>query len=326
MLYASRGYQLLRAKVFADPLRWEPVARYRPATWRSLTSCHRLASRLVRDGFHALATLSSGHLIAAVPGAIVTLAPGEREFRATHRIIRGTRPLQIAATPDDRIFWGEYFDNAERDEVRIFVSADRGATWNVAYTFPKGAIRHVHNVVFDQWADCLWVLTGDNGPECRILRADLNFSAVDVVLAGNQQARSVALVPASEGVYFSSDTPFETNHVYFLDRSGKLFQRAPLSSSSIYGCRVGEIIFFSTMVEPSGVNLDRNVNLYGSLNGQDWPSVWQWRKDRWPMGLFQYGNAFLPSGANTSGFLALATAAVEGVDRQTSLWKVSARS
>ena len=146
-----------------------------------------------------------------------------------------------------------------------------------------GAIRHVHNIVYDQWQNCLWVLTGDNGPECRILRASCDFSAVDTVLSGNQQARAVALVPTSEGLYFSSDTPFETNHVYFLDRQGKLSERAVLSSSSIYGCSVGDAIFFSTMVEPSAVNLGRSVKVYGSDDGQGWRDLVRWEKD-WPDG------------------------------------------
>ena len=38
----------------------------------------------------------------------------------------------------------------------------------------------------------------------------------------------------------------------------------PISSSSIYGCRVGSRVFFSTMVEPSEVNRDRQVRVYGS--------------------------------------------------------------
>ena len=40
--------------------------------------------------------------------------------------------------------------------------------------------------------------------------------------------------------------------------------------------------------------LDRNVNVYGSRDGKNWPKLLTWRKDRWPMGLFQYGNAFFP--------------------------------
>ncbi len=195
-------------------------------------------------------------------------------------------------------------------------------TWEVAYTFPRGAIRHVHNIVYDEWENCLWVLTGDNGSECRILRVSCDFKTVDTVFSGNQQARAVALVPTPDALYFSSDTPLESNHLYRLDRRGTLTQLAPLSSSSIYGCRAGSGIFFSTMVEPSSVNRDRNVRLYGSCDGGDWRSLMQWRKDLWPMSLFQYGNAILPDGRNATDFLAVTTIAVERDDVTTSIWRV----
>lgn len=323
VLYASRGYTLLRARMGAGSIEWQTVGRYRPIWWRNLTLQSRLTFRLFRDGFHALAVLSSGDLIAAVPGAILTLAAGQAEFRVTHKVVRGTRPLHIATTPDGHIFWGEYFDNQQRDQVHIHGSSDRGATWSVAYTFPKGAIRHVHNIVYDQWENCLWILTGDDGPECRVLRASCDFRSVDVVLSGKQQVRAVALVPAPDGVYFSSDTPFEINHVYRLDRRSNLVELAELSSSSICGCRAGESVFFSTMVEPSQMNASREVRVYGAADGVRWQRLLAYRKDPWPMGLFQYGNAFLPDGRNTSGLLAVSTVAVEQADLETSLWRMN---
>jgi len=267
-------------------------------------------------------------LVAAVAGVIVTLRRNEMEFAATYTITRGTRPLHITAVPNGTVFWGEYFDNASRDEVHIFASTDQGQIWNVAYTFPRGAIRHVHNIVHDPWADCLWVLSGDYGDECRILRASCDFTEVEAVLQGNQQARAVALVPAEDGLYFSSDTPLELNHIYRLDRRGALTQLSAISSSSIYGCRVGGQAFFSTMVEPSEVNRDRHVRIYSSRSArsgnddQNWRPVLAWRKDRWPMRLFQYGNAFMPDGTNTTPYLAVTTIAVEEDDIVTSLYSV----
>jgi hypothetical protein len=326
-LYASRGYHLLRARIpqgqiSSADVSWESVASYSPVWWRNFSSAIRLSSRLVRDGFHALAVLASGGLVAAVPGAIVTLRAGENQFRRTHRIIRGTRPLHITAAPNGAVFWGEYFDNPAREEVHIYVSTDDGATWNVAHTFPKHTIRHVHNVVYDRWGDCLWILTGDYGDECRILRASRDFGQVEVVLRGNQQARAVALVPMEEGLYFSSDTPLETNYIHRLDRQGRLSRLAPISSSSIYGCRVGGDVFFSTMVEPSAVNTDRHVRIYGGGGEHDWQPFLAWRKDPWPMRFFQYGNAFLPDGENSTQYLAVSTAAVVGDDMSTSLYSI----
>jgi hypothetical protein len=324
-LYASRGYDLLRATI-RDPrnIVWESVSRFIPAFRRRLSVRTRLSTRLFRDGFHALAVLPSGGLIGAVPGAIITRRAEESALRVTHAITRGTRPLHITAVPGGAVYWGEYFDNAGRDEVHIYGSTDEGATWSVAYTFPKGAIRHVHNIVHDRWGNCLWILTGDYGDECRILRAACDFSRVDVVLQGKQQARAVAAVPTEQGLYFSTDTPLEENSIYKLDRHGGLSPLAPISSSSIYGCRVGNHVFFSTMIEPSEVNRDRSVRIYSAdvARQTGWPSLLQWRKDMWPMGFFQYGNAFLPDGENPTPYLAISTVAVTPDDGTLSLYSV----
>ena len=332
VLYASRGYDLWRTKFSPGQIPsadqpWEAVASFHPAHWRRWTARTNLSSRLVRDGFHALAVLPTQDIMAAVPGAIITLRANESEFHITHRITRGTRPLHLTAIPSGTVFWGEYFDNASRDEVHVYASTDAGATWSVAYTFPKGTIRHVHNIVHDPWGKCLWLLTGDYGDECRIVRASYDFRQIDTVLQGNQQARAVAGVPAESGLYFSSDTPLEANYIYHLarqelDRPGKLSQLAPISSSSIYGCRVGHDIFFSTMVEPSKRNPDRFVRIFGSRGGSDWRPLLAWQKDRWPMRLFQYGNAFLPDGENNTPYLAVTTIAVKSEDMITSLYAV----
>ena len=323
-LYACHGYELFRCRPEIGRIEWEFMARYRPAWWRRLTGSQRLASRIFRDGFHCLAQLPSGDLVGAVPGAIVRKARAEREFTVTHCIQRGTRPLNITATPDGRVFWGEYFDNAEREEVHVYASADSGRTWEIAYTFSRDTVRHIHNVVFDEVDRRLWVLTGDEKDECKILRASLDFSDVEVVLCGDQQARAVALVPTRDAVYFASDTPLERNHVYRMDRSGQVRSVATVASSSIQGCRVGDSIFFSTMAEPSETNAADSVGLYGSSDGSEWQCFKQWRKDRWPMRFFQYGNAFLPTGQNETGLLAVSTIAVEPGDTQTTFWQVIA--
>jgi len=324
-LYGCRGYMIVRLQAgkLAD---WENVGIFRPSWWRNLTICSALSYRLVRDGFHALAILggqtNEQTMVGAVPGALVTRAPDDPEFKVTHQVKRGTRPLHITAVPSGNIYWGEYFDNRERAEVHIYASTDQGRTWDVADTFPAGSIRHVHNIVYDRWGNCLWILTGDEGNECKVLRASCDLHSVDEVLAGNQQARAVAAIPTQDGLYLSTDTPTEKNHIYCLNREGRIDQVGDLASSSIYGCRAGEAMFFSTMVEPSAVNSSQQVHLVGSANGNHWQVLAHWKKDSWPMRYFQYGNAFLPDGENATRYLAATTIAVDTDDLVTTLWEV----
>ena len=326
VLYGCRGYELVSLQSahlqHSENAAWETVASFRPDWWRNITSRSRLTYLLVRDGFHALVALDDKTMIAAVPGAIATRAPESKQFQTTHEVSRGTRPLHIAAVPGGNIYWGEYFDNRARAEVYIYASADHGQTWHVAYTFPAGTIRHVHNIVYDRWADCLWILTGDEGAECRILRADRDLRSIETVLSGNQQARAVAAIPAEDGLYLSTDTPLEQNHVLLLDRTGRVKKIADLASSSIFGCRTANGLFFSTMVEPSLVNSTREVHLAGSTDGTNWQTQARWEKDSLPMRYFQYGNAILPDGNNTTNYLAATTIAVRQDDLVATLWEV----
>ena len=159
-----------------------------------------------------------------------------------------------------------------------------------------------------------------------MLRAYCDLHSVEVVLAGNQQARAVAAIPTQDGLYLSTDTPFERNHVYRLDRAGNVERVGDLASSSIFGCRVGcnigDAMFFSTMIEPSAVNTGNEVHLAGSRDGTNWQVLARWKKDNLPMRYFQYGNAFLPDGENSTNYLAATTIAVDTDDLVTTLWEV----
>jgi hypothetical protein len=328
ILYGCRGYRVVRLQADKNA-EWENVGTFRPAWWRNITTRSALSYRLVRDGFHALALLGSHAnektMVAAVPGALVTRTAGDDEFRVTHQVTRGTRPLHITAVPSGDIYWGEYFDNRERAEVHIYGSTDLGRSWNIAHTFPAGSIRHIHNIIHDRWGDCLWILTGDEGAECKVLRASCDLHSIEEVLAGNQQARAVAAIPMQDGLYLSTDTPSEKNYVYRLNRAGSIDRVGDLASSSIYGCRVGAAKFFSTMVEPSAVNPSQEIHLVGSVDGSNWQILARWKKDSWPMRYFQYGNAFLPDGDNTTRYLAATTIAVDAEDLFTTLWEVEAQ-
>jgi hypothetical protein len=329
VLYASRCYQLVTIQARTRGIeeeRWKPVVRFRSPWWRNFTSRTALSYRLFRNGFHALAVLADGTMVAAVPGAIVTRTPASDEFLLTHKILRGTRPLHITAVPNGSSYWGEYFDNRDRSEVHIYASSDCGRTWQIAYTFAAGSIRHIHNIVYDRYAGCLWILTGDEGHECKILRANCNLRNIEVVVEGNQQARAVAAIPCENALYLATDTPFEQNHVLRLDRSGHIEPVADLASSSIFGCRTGNALFFSSMVEPSSANPTRQVHLAGSLDGKNWESLAQWEKDDFSMRYFQYGNAILPDGENKTGYLAVTTIAVKQDDLVTTIYAVEPKT
>lgn len=319
-LYAGRGYSLYRWQV--NPGNWQQVASFSPSLSRCLSSKNLFSARLRRDGFHALVELPDGTLVAVPPRIIAHLPPGANRFAATFSIPRGTRPLSLASTPDGQVFWGEYFNNPERDAVHIYGSEDGGKTWQIRYTFPPKSIRHIHSVTYDPHVNCLWVLTGDLDEECRLIRAAPDFSSVEVVLGGSQQTRAVTLLPFPDAVYFATDSPSEQNYVYRLNRNGQLHRLSPINSSSFYCANAGGALFFSTVVEPSPVNRDSHASLYGSDDWQNFAVFLSWPRDFLPLRFFQYPNIILPSGGNDADILAITGLAVRGEDHVTHLFRV----
>ena len=320
-LYASERYALWRWISSED--RWEFVARYQPDWTRRLSSSTRLGSRLCRDGFHSLGILPDGGLVAILPKAIAICATGQTDFKTVWRIRRGTRPLALAVLPDGAMYWGEYFDNKDRDEVHVYGSRDGGRSWKVVYTFPPGRIRHIHSITYDPHGNHLWMCTGDYGDESHIMRVSLDWKTVESVVGPSQQTRTVRPMPTENGLYFATDSELEQNHIYRLSSSGALEELSPTSGPSLWSCRVGPALFFSTNVEPSRVNLSRWVTIQGSRDRKTWTRLVEWRKDRWHPFLFQYGNIILPMGANDPLILAATGAAVEREDGVLHLWEVS---
>jgi len=321
VLYGGKGYELWRWNVLAGS--WEFVADFDPGWTRRMSGAVRLTSRLRRDGFYALSILPSGDMVAILPGAIARCPAGAQRFQPTWQIRRGTRPLSMVAVPDGSLYWGEYYRNSARSEVHVYGSRDGGCSWDVVYTFGPGQIRHVHSITHDPHRACLWMCTGDYGRECRILKVALDWSTVETVLEGTQQARTVRPVPTPDGLYFATDSELEQNHVYWLGDEGSIEPRCATSGPCLSACQVGTAMFFSTDVEPSKVNREPRACLYGSRDGRTWTRLLAWRKDRWPMTLFQFGNIALPTGRNDTAYLAATGVAVEKEDGVTSVWTLT---
>jgi len=138
----------------------------------------------------------------AVPGAIIHRLPGKRvqccRIGATGRG-RCTVPAPRTITSSG----GNTSTSQARDKVLIYVSADRfyvGCRFNTFLGGGPAAYQHR----LREWGRLPWVLTVDNGSECRILLAPGYLSRnVDDSSCRHQQARAVALVPRPNTVFSS---------------------------------------------------------------------------------------------------------------------------
>jgi len=318
-LLASQTYTLLSADVSDSAPQWRIVASYRPAWWRNLTASMRLSYRFFNDGFQALAALPTGHLVASVPGAIISVAPGESEFHITQEIRSGSPPRSIVATREGKIFWCAHQETSGGRQCCLYASPDRGWTWDMAHTFPNSIIG-IRGLVHDDWDNCLWILADEESPNCRVFRASLDCRIVETAISGSE-ARMGTCLPTREAIYFGSHTPAGSNHIFRLRRNGSLIKVANVDGPCVSACQVGPSIFFSTTPRPNNGGNSKAVQIYRSPDGDNWEEFLRWRKDLWP-GALQSGCGFFPQGQNSADLLAVSTVGVSGLDLQTTLWRI----
>jgi len=281
----------------------------------------RLCTRLIRGGIHELINTNSS-LITVIPYYIIR-ATNSNDFEIVHRFKNGTRPLNILQTPDNFLYFGEYFNNTGRQEVCIYGSYDEGKTWSIVYTFPKNTIRHIHKLIYDPFRKGILILTGDEDHESSILLTKDNFKTIETIISGNQDARAVSLIPIQQGLIIPTDTPLKQNYIQHFDfTSEKLTKLCEIPGSSFYSISFGGKYFVSTGVEPSKVNISPYATLWGSTNGFDWQLLFKAKKDKWDPHLFQYGNIILPRYESDSKYLFSTMIGLECYDNKTIRWKL----
>lgn len=229
------------------------------------------------------------------------------------RVLRGG----VAVTPEREVFFGEYFDNRERQEVRIYRWRPGTGEVRVAHTFPPGAVRHVHCVRWDPVAGRLLIATGDVGDECRLLSATTDFSEIAVLGMGGEAYRAISPLPGAEAIWYGTDAQFRPNRLLRLDRCGGGPQPlAEVNGPVYYAAEFAGLRLFATTAElcPSQTSPEAVIHAVGT-DGRVC-EIARWRKDVLPGRLFQHGIIGFPVVAPgvSPAMLPFSGTALEGLD------------
>ena len=324
-VYASRGYTVYSS--CDDGRTWNKVTALPISPGRRLGQVSRLASRLLRSEVKALGLLSDGTHVTSNREWVFYAPPGDPVMTRSAVDEQGQAlkpPMTMTVGPNDRVLWGEYNSKLNHNlPVRLYVSDDRGRSYEVAHVFEAGSILHVHNIIYDQRLQRYWVLTGDHKDEPGIGRLSADLRDYEWVRKGEQCYRAVELFDFGDRLIYATDTQWESNALMSMDKTtGQVERLMELEGSCIYACRFGGLYALTTSVEPSPVNSSRYASLWLSRDGEHWRRVFQAEKDRWNSILFQFGSLVLPRGASDREVILFSGQAVKGVDGKVMVAKL----
>lgn len=254
-----------------------------------------VATRLLRRGVHSArrSRHDGSRLIVQVDNRLVAVRIGnETKEVELHRMKNGRRVLRRGwcEAEGGEIVVGEYWSNANRESVRIFVAgAGGGAT--VPYEFASGQVRHIHALEYDPFDHCVWITTGDRDDECMIGLLDDEFALGQIVGRGEQQWRAVSLAFDPKAVYWGTDSHSGANSILRLDRSSReITYLGDVIGPVYYNVQLPGFIVFSTAMEKGEGEQDGFARLYGlDVSSGRVEEIRRERKDRLSPKWFGYG-------------------------------------
>ena len=287
----------------------EKIVRLEKNIFKFFASKISILRRMLRLEPRQALLLNNNEMLLTYKGFVYHLNIERKKLTKEHKFRNGmNNPLYLTKFNDKdgnvNILYGEYFNNNDRECVNIYSRMNN--KWKIVYTFKEGLIRHIHNIIYDEFRNNIYILTGDNDEESAIWKSDLKFKDVKVFLGGNQRYRSCFSTITKDKLYYLTDSPNDQNYLMSIDLETKDEEtKADIDGPVIFGGTKDNKIIFSTSVEPDnkknglrkllrkkrgkGVKTNYSI-LYEYEIDNKIKKIAYFKKDIFPPRLFQLGN------------------------------------
>lgn len=276
-----------------------------------LIGAFRFSRQLLRQGLHHLVPLSNGDVFVTAK-KISYVVDKNGKIKYTFSGYKGNKPGHqgVCVTPDDTIFFGEYTLNMKREnDTKLYRSVNGGKTFENVLTLPKEQVRHIHFVKYDPYEKCLWLGTGDENYECKLLKSTDNGDTWECVGEGNQDWRAIGICFDENQLTWGTDAGSvpDQNHIVRMDRKTRQIEIIENAEGPCHGC--GSFcdgrVFISTGVE-GGENEQDNFARLKQIEGDNSCELLKMKKDMLPL-ILQYGVIRFPLGTENTNKVVFTT-------------------
>ena len=295
----------------------------------ALLSRSRILSRLKRLEPKCAGRLSETEFVVSLLRCIWLVDVEKRSCKKLCDNPEGFSEVINFCSTKDGVYWGDYGRNNQFTKVNVYSLrlTAHGLQLNKVYTFEAGTVRHIHNIVED--GDGFLLFVGDNEEKAGVYRVNNDWTEVKPWKTGQQKYRAVVGWPYHGGVLYATDSVETENHIRYISHEGEEKELVALNGSCIYGCETKDHYLFSTTVEPheGGGKLSLLFEKLGggikscdvtimavSKNDLTVRQVASYKKDGWPMKLFQYGRCIFAGGQQNTNSVWCSPVACKKID------------
>lgn len=309
----------------------------------------RFINRLLRlDISYGYYSKNLDILFLAGGGTIFEINVDTRKIISSYSLNRGSRPLYLTEIQniegfDNGLYFGEYFNNTEFEAVNIYKRESSGR-WTSVYKFPENSTYHIHNIIQDEYRNCVWVFTGDLDNHSGIWKMEQNFIKSKKVLGGSQLFRACVATVTKDALIYATDSQMEENFLCQINLDQELpihSKLCPIEGSVIYGTKWQNQFIFSTTVEPGsfstnltikqvfnrrrgvGIKSEYSKVMSYNIDTKEVKELQKYKKDFLPFYLFQFGTIIFPQGVNPPNYIVWSNVAVSRNEGSTEIFKCS---
>lgn len=284
----SRRNELFETTDLTNPLK--KIATVTAPSWKVLAANFRLAQRLLRFMTTNVLPLAGGDLFVTFDKSVGVVRGGKFEvLKALHR---PCRVLRAACAIDSRgdVYFGEYLDNVERGEMRVYRYRQGADALETAYVFPANSIRHIHGIYFDRFSGALFCLTGDAEKECSIFKTVDGFQTLETVGSGDETWRAVSLLFTGNSFYYGTDAEFRINNIFHVNRENLERENlGEVDGTIFYSRQCGDDMFFATTAENAPSQRENVASIWHVGADKKLNKLVTYEKDGWHGTLFMFG-------------------------------------
>jgi hypothetical protein len=245
-VWASRGFTIYRSQAGGP---FERAFRVRPPLGKAWAGY--LAGLRSRFGYQELVEvlpLGNERFVVFAGGGVHRVDLTAQEIERTHSLRyfgpgkgRGLMAFGVTRDSHGAIYYGEYTTEPGTHPISIWKSSDEGRSWQEAFEFPAGTVRHIHTVQFDPYDGAIWVGTGDRDEHCYVGVSHDGAATFRWIVEGSQECRTCGFAFFPDVVLWGMDADFKTNHLIRLQRDkGTINSREHLPDATYYHRKLDE--------------------------------------------------------------------------------------
>ena len=246
-----------------------------------------LLKRLFRlDRINVVKTSDSDYLIIC-NRKVYQIRNTELNFKFKFPFTKYVHPNNICVNKNTIVI-GEYGDSKSKYNVGVFISKNKGVSWQKKILFSKGEIKQILSVYFDKYSNNYWVFTGDSKRESKIYLFDQNWNLKTKLGQNNLKYRAISAFFFKKHVIWCMNNPFGKSYVikYMRDKH-EIIKGEYLPGPAWYSTLAHDKIYISIASEVSYYNND--VYLMSSSDAENWKVEKIFKKDIYSKKLFLHG-------------------------------------